>query len=568
VTNQQSAISKQKYEKPTDETIKETFESIVIAFILAFVFRAYVVEAFVIPTGSMAPTLLGANARMTCKQCGYTYHVDWPEFPGQPSRTLREAHQTVCPMCHFPNALQVGRRPGAGDRILVHKWLYALTEPQRWDVVVFKAPQDPQTNYIKRLVGLPNEQLAILEGNIYVKPQRGWPGGEDQDADHPDAQSDWRIARKTDRPKAQRAVWQPIYHSAYVPLDGGQAGGTSLRPPGRRWAPPWRAVDPQDAAKPITTDAWVLNGRQGYRHTTSAPGAGAGAIAFDFAAAERGGQGNYAYNQADDNREPIEDIRLALAIEPQGDDLSIELRTTARLDDPQQGPVQVGAKIAADGAASLFRIDPRTGAHDVLSGPAPVRVAPLRRGQVRQVEMWYADQSLMLWVDGRQVAQWSYDLPMAQLLSRPGPAPRPLVSIHVAGSSAAFHRVELDRDLFYGSDYPGRNIVGGLYRRYDDKGQAQTYGRPVTLASDEFFCMGDNSPRSNDSRLWGPPDAWVARKHFDEDVHVDGEGSMSGLVPRDLMMGRAFFVYFPAPFPLNPTAPGFIPNFGDMRFIH
>ena len=46
-----------------DETIKETFESIIIAFILAFVFRAYVVEAFVIPTGSMAPTLLGAHYR-------------------------------------------------------------------------------------------------------------------------------------------------------------------------------------------------------------------------------------------------------------------------------------------------------------------------------------------------------------------------------------------------------------------------------------------------------------------------------------------------------------------------
>ena len=42
-------------DKPTDESLKETFESVIIAFILAFIFRAYVVEAFVIPTGSMAP---------------------------------------------------------------------------------------------------------------------------------------------------------------------------------------------------------------------------------------------------------------------------------------------------------------------------------------------------------------------------------------------------------------------------------------------------------------------------------------------------------------------------------
>lgn len=39
--------------------IKETIESILVAFILAFIFRAFVMEAFVIPTGSMAPTLLG-----------------------------------------------------------------------------------------------------------------------------------------------------------------------------------------------------------------------------------------------------------------------------------------------------------------------------------------------------------------------------------------------------------------------------------------------------------------------------------------------------------------------------
>ncbi len=41
--------------------VKETVESILVAFILAFVFRAFVVEAFVIPTGSMAPTLYGAH---------------------------------------------------------------------------------------------------------------------------------------------------------------------------------------------------------------------------------------------------------------------------------------------------------------------------------------------------------------------------------------------------------------------------------------------------------------------------------------------------------------------------
>ena len=65
--------SKKKSEKKSDkekpspakygnqENGRETFESIVVAFVLAFLFRAFEAEAFVIPTGSMAPTLLGRH---------------------------------------------------------------------------------------------------------------------------------------------------------------------------------------------------------------------------------------------------------------------------------------------------------------------------------------------------------------------------------------------------------------------------------------------------------------------------------------------------------------------------
>src|SRR5438105_295232 len=58
-------------------SIKETLISIIIAFILAFVFRAFVIEAFIIPTGSMAPTLMGAHMSFTSPETGYT----WPVGP-------------------------------------------------------------------------------------------------------------------------------------------------------------------------------------------------------------------------------------------------------------------------------------------------------------------------------------------------------------------------------------------------------------------------------------------------------------------------------------------------------
>src|SRR5688572_23696962 len=60
-----------------DGSVKETVESILVAFILAFIFRAFVVEAFVIPTGSMAPTLLGAHVRLRCDDCGYRWKVNF-----------------------------------------------------------------------------------------------------------------------------------------------------------------------------------------------------------------------------------------------------------------------------------------------------------------------------------------------------------------------------------------------------------------------------------------------------------------------------------------------------------
>ena len=58
-------------------TVKETVTSIVIAFVMAFVARGFVVEAFLIPTGSMAPTLMGAHIRVTSPATGYT----WPVGP-------------------------------------------------------------------------------------------------------------------------------------------------------------------------------------------------------------------------------------------------------------------------------------------------------------------------------------------------------------------------------------------------------------------------------------------------------------------------------------------------------
>ena len=123
-------------------TFRETIESLVVAFILAFVFRAFVVEAFVIPTGSMADTLRGKHFRLTCPTCGYQYNYGFvpakygvrsDEFmPSNPFRivpqdSLQRVPIPVCPMCHTPAPINQPQWVNNGDRILVLKYIYPVS---------------------------------------------------------------------------------------------------------------------------------------------------------------------------------------------------------------------------------------------------------------------------------------------------------------------------------------------------------------------------------------------------------------------------------------------------------
>ncbi len=528
-------------QQPPDETIKETFESIVIAFILAFVFRAYVVEAFVIPTGSMAPTLLGEHYRAECDQCGYQFKINY----NTKSRDNWN-RGADCPMCHNDIDMAKNARPLPGDRILVHKYIYTLSEPRRWDVVVFKAPHIPDTNFIKRLVGLPNESLRLLDGNVYTQPE---------------GQSNWNIARKSDSPKVQRAVWQPIYHSQYIPRDGGALKGPGERSAVNRWSTPWI----------VKSGNWDVQNRRSYQYQGGDPGQ----ITFDFRPGSHFSlPGVYPYNQYDRAAfsDDIEDIRLAVALQPETDNSSISLSTQTRLTNETQ---TVTATINADGTLTLSADDPETGQPVELMSR---KLAALKIGQSTPIEFWAVDQELSIWINGRRELRYLYadDLTSEQLINRPRPLRMPSISINMSGGPATLHRVELDRDLYYASNNNQTLARGGLAR--DARGNVLASRiRPMRIHDNEFFCIGDNNPLSDDGRYWSPgsiknnsenvsPSAlWVRQRYFGKEMD---DNSRDGIVPGKLMMGRAFFVYFPAPFAWNQTGMRVVPNFDDMRFIH
>jgi len=523
--------------KQDEESLRETLVSILIAFVLAFVFRSYVVEPFVIPTGSMAPTLLGAHMEFQSPYTGYAWTSNPRDYTSstqetpismQGSRNNPRGHIAATdPMSQIPLA-KWNVPLHAGDRILVLKYLYAVSSPKRWDVVVFKNPEQPQQNYIKRLVGLPNEELWIADGDLFTRPA------------HSDGA--WRVARKPNR--IQRRLWRPLFSSEWAPrLDEHD---------GKAWRGPWLARNT------VTTG-------KSYRMTMGDDGsadlwwnAGDWPITDDtpYNETSPGGQGM---------RFPVSDLRLRAVIEP--DDPG-SFTATARLSARGQ---EFQAVLGPGGVDIRQRTSPTAdesaGADPEDLGWVMLATAPDRAfagGGAQRVEFWHVDQRLSVWVNEEEVCHAEYDWepierianatgievnatgtaytsPDSSDLGRARHYLMPRVSWLFEGADATLTRVGLDRDLFYQT---GRT-----------PNRATLPETTFTLDEDQFFTLGDNSPASKDGRMWTHVDPWIAQE-FDPTI---------GVVHRDLMMGKAFFVYFPSPRRALGRVP--VPNFGEMRFI-
>ena len=192
-TSSRSAVAEWNYDEKIDADnpspglfgffrdigVRETIESLLVAVLLALMFRAFESEAFIIPTGSMAPSLNGQHYDLECENCGLRYHTG-TAVPGESSEFRDDS--TYCPICRFPTRLSRDHRKkpdhksNYGDRILVNKFTYDFSDPERYDVIVFKNPHNGKQNYIKRLIGLPGDNLAIENGDIYLFDQTsdGW----------------------------------------------------------------------------------------------------------------------------------------------------------------------------------------------------------------------------------------------------------------------------------------------------------------------------------------------------------------------------------------------------------
>ncbi len=564
-------------------SIKETLISLVISLAMALIFKLYIVEAYRIPTGSMAPTLLGAHMRAQGPQTGYDWAVgpwyyagDTPFGVQGPVRGSNgmlfggENPHLMDPMTGFPyessgpdrtgSPLPESKRTLAGDRILVQKYLYEVRDPRRYEVVVFKNPTGAEQNYIKRLVGLPNEHLWLVDGDVFTTPHTTAPDGADI-ASRALESSSWRIQRKPF--EVQRALWQEVFSSEYTPLNP-QLNTV------RYFEAPWLAGD--------NAQAWTIDGVRSYRYDSTEP------TTLDWDDASWPVTDFTPYNDGTPNWQrgrgtpiyPVADVRVRTGIQPESDSLQASISLIARQHEFRADIAGGSATIRMRPLGSIESGDWVT----LTTGNCP----PFKPGKTTNIEFWHYDQQVLLIVGGKQIGgpvgyDWAPDQRLEFVTGRrfddlrylPGSTPdsprynfesllrpatyeahgRPSISLAFQGSPVTLHRVGLDRDIYY---RPFHNALGAPRRAFawhpDDL---------VHLGPDHFFMLGDNSGSSLDGRGWPthtvPIDPTVA----------DQIDDTLGVVHRDLMLGKAFFVYFPAPYSAFGRVP--IPDFGRMRLI-
>ncbi len=513
---------------------RETIESIVIAFILAFVFRAFIVEAYRIPTGSMAPTLYGAHRITVCPDCGYEYAYEIQQRAVQGRVVDYFPRGTVCPNCKWNQKLTPPFSGGAplidgGDRILVMKMGFELSDivpswnpqlgPKRWDVVVFKNPSDPTVNFIKRLIGLPGEKIELIDGDVYAND---------------------KICRKT--PTAAKSLWFLVFNNDYLPTRRDRMDPKDL--------PGWVPLD-QKNEKPL----WDTTGRVLVFHPQKDQ---TGYVTFNGPVLDF-----YGYDDPDNqhNLFTVSDLKMEFMLNlhknsPPG---QLELVLSKRND------VFI-AKIDTAGKAQLLRTA-RSGYKPGKGSPSLViegSFPPIDPMEPRIISFENCDYRVRLKIADRVVLETTdeqYHPDIQKLLRSRDEEMTPIVRIGATACNAQIWHLNLMRDIYY-RYVPFMIPEGATEEERKFSGQAGwgVAGNPIHLGSHDYFVCGDNSPESMDSRLW-----YQVGPHLLES-YKKGTYQM-GTVPADQMVGKAFFVYWPAGFRLFQSGPPIIPNVGEMRFI-
>lgn len=477
--------------KKRKSKLRENIESIAFAIAIAFAIRYFVMEAFKIPTGSMAPTLLGEHKDVKCPNCGWAYYAD------------RQSESATCPNCQFEMSASLycnncnnrirynwpawlwrkgtcpkceitipwvdlsNRVIHGGNRILVNKLWFKFKNPTRWDVTVFVYPlydlkckncstQLPDTewrdglhcprcgstrfskkkkNYIKRLVGLPGEKLQIVNGDIYIND---------------------KIQRKPD--SVQDTLWLPVYNSHY-PIKEDTA------------APLWVA----------DSNAWTIHKDSLTLNNLAHNSPDGSFVTFGRRISDQNG-----YNNRSGSNE-MGDIKISFDVTPLKGSQSLEVVLEKNND-------VFTAVISTNDANTKSYL--KKGENVVMEEDIHIQTE-----QKHNIAFSNVDGIVSLSIDNKKVFVFDNDDGRVTEI-RPFDTSR----IRFGGThvNTTFEDIQIFHDIYY------TNLSAGTW------GTTQ----PIQLGEKDYFMMGDNSRNSNDSRVWK-------------------------FVPEKNIVGKAFFVFWP-----------------------
>ena len=578
------------------QVFRETVESLAVAFILALLFKSFVADAFIIPTGSMAPTLMGAHKDIQCEHCGYQYQSGASEEFDNNTGARRNVSviETICPICRKIERVDVDQSPNhltfSGDRILVSKLAYALGDPKRWQVIVFKFIEVARQNYIKRCVGLPGETLKIWHGDIYIKDAKD-PSGLSTLESH----EGYRIARKPAH--VVLATLQDLADTMHLSEDIGNGNLPD----------PWQDDSKENRPKWKTT-IQPLEGNRAQKYSWNAtvsdvPKDNVSMLRFRHRVLDN----NTPKPNSPDDFRFITDFTAynhKILDVPSGRTSLMETDGAHWVGDiagqwqvsTTKGTQGLELLLVEGGVEFLCQIDLSTGkatARATLDGQ-PLTIfesagglvdqlqaeTPLRSGSTHRIRFANVDDALRLWIDNKLIT-WGIEggycihaaIPQYRHLPRHTPE-NPLdaapLGIGIRGGSGSIQRAEVFRDIFYTA-----SMAGGIASssRFDEpvnvryskdpyrlaQGTNQedysTDGLVFRLGPEDYFPMGDNTQASSDARMWN------ARSQ---------PGNPMPGQPGRLMIGRAVMVFWPHPWYL-PRIPlvkvPFIPNFQRIGLI-
>jgi signal peptidase I len=586
---------------PTDnQYVRETVESVIVAFILAFLFRAFVAEAFVIPTGSMAPTLMGAHKDLFCQECGVQYQVgasaEYDSKTASPNGNSVVGSTAAISRAINPiNFKDANHSTFSGDRILVSKFDYVFSKPQRWDVLVFKYPGNASMNYIKRLTGLPNEQLLIQEGDIYVRKTDDQP---------------WQIARKPAHKVL--AMRQPVsdtnflskslvalgYPSLWQPWsEQGTDNGWLVQQDQQGWSaklpaqsqPAWLRYFHKDISEQEWLD--ILETKQLPKTTATDSNLVTDYLAYNSQHVVRGQVQMDERDLVQSDRSPVDglhwvgDLMGEFEIDVQSDTGKLMLQL-----------VELGVRYeltidVSNGQASLQARDGTSSEQKVLEGfwggQSNVVAATSIQGKGQHhVAIGNVDDQILVWVNHRQVKfnqPAEFDSWKVRDVNQRRPYwtktdPLDAAPILIGGENLALQisRAQVFRDLYYIAARGGgrseaiheygaslaevQKEAAELVRANAGEVQSIQYifahpqlweqtrlfgyrGKSFfNLEDKQYFPMGDNSAQSSDARIWN------AERYVDE----------------KFLLGKALLVFWPHPW-YRPIP--YLPNVRRMGLI-